>query len=187
VIEFLSQKPMPIFKTTLSALVCCLIITTVTAQPVSAQSLTAEQQEMQRMLEDLQNNEAVQEQLLQLQQLQDEEGMPGGAAGGFGLGIMGQLGEYNQCLVSGLGDDWLMSVGGRMAPYMQQVQGLCRSGRYNAAKSFVEDQSNVKKLFSPQELSVMERCEARFPDHDSFGIETDQNQSAEELCQDFLY
>lgn len=185
---------MMFFKKTAFALILALFAVAPALSSVQAQTgLTPEQQElmqqmqkMQEQMQGYQNNEQLQEQMRKMQEMFSQQGMSGYDYQGA-MGMVGALNKYNNCISSGLGQDWLLSMGARMSPYIEEIQGLCEAGQYSAAKSFVMDERNVKALFDEREMQVMEQCRAQFPDQASLGLDVPKDKSGEELCQDFTY
>ena len=136
------------------------------------------------MLEQMQNDPAFQEQMRQMQEIigqQDEDMTPF-----LDPGFIGQLGQYQKCISDDLGSDWILSVGQRMTPYIQQIQGLCQAGRFSAAKAYLEDEDNAKQFFSSREWTVMDRCQQQFPEESMLSMQPDPNQTGQEICRDFM-
>lgn len=141
----------------------------------------AEMEQLQQMMEQMMNDPAFQE---QMQQMLGQEGMEE-IAPLLSPDFMQGMNNYNNCLTEGLGQNWIMTMGQRFTPYMEQVERLCQAGRYNQAKNFLEDESNIERYFSSQEITVMERCEAQFPDQSM--LEPDPSMTGEEICQEFSH
>ena len=150
---------MMLLKKTAFALILALFAVAPALSSVQAQTgLTPEQQElmqqmqkMQEQMQGYQNNEQLQEQMRKMQEMFSQQGMSGYDYQGA-MGMVGALNKYNNCISSGLGQDWLLSMGARMSPYIEEIQGLCEAGQYSAAKSFVMDERNVKTLFDEREM-----------------------------------
>ena len=142
----------------------------------------AEIEQLQQMMEQMVNDPAFQEQMRQMQEMLGEQGM-GDMAPFLTPDFMQGISQYNNCLADGLGDNWIVTMSERLAPYMEQVESLCRAGRFDQAKNFLEDEDNVKRYFSSQEIAVMEGCEAQFPDQSM--LEPDPALSGQKICQDF--
>lgn len=157
-----------------------LSVASVKAQEMPSQ---AEMEQLQQMLQQMQNDPQFQEHMQQMQRLLGDGGMED-LAPLLDPNFLSGVTAYTNCVSDGLGPNWMQSFSQRIQPYMEHAQGLCRAGRFNQAKAFLEDESNLEKVFSSQEIAVMERCEAIFPDQAM--LQADPTDTGQEICRDIL-